>query len=260
MSRLALVLEVGARHLETTGADFSRLCLGVPIEVARNRPNRLMNQGEVSPTITKHNRKLPSRASALVKLKGRVFETFDKESQGPNLFSLKALLPVLMQMGMAMVEYGKILEKLFLALLRRETGFVEHQIRTRKNQALYILRALFNHSITCKVELCDPSEGEEFRNDLFAAAKRVVWGNEQFEDVYRQITQGQPPLPNRNKEVQDAADQEVQSALGAVDAALMSSSPTTMGRDEMDEMAALISEALHKLEEAKKARADTGSQ
>ena len=187
--------------------DFSRLCLGVPTAVKSAKPE-VMQRERVRPQIAKrrHFRPLPESPTKLVELKGEVVSTFDREKEGPNLFSLKQLLPVMEELGMALSEYGEILDKLVRALLMAEgggTGLRQFEKRTRRNQALFLLRMLFRHSILCPPNVCDPGEGEAFRERLRAELHKQVsvwaaWTGDpqsEYEFQYRQITQGQPPLP-----------------------------------------------------------------
>lgn len=167
--------------------------------VARNRPNVLMEQHRVKKKdITKHRNTQPSF------LVDDVLSTFNAESNlhpnpnnpsrhGPNLFSLKKLLPVLMEMDMdiAMAQYGKILDKLCRAFLNGENdlGLVAPQRRTRERQALFILRTLFHHSLL--VYGTYPSEGKEFREKLKAELHKQMQMEmfpTEFEHFYGQIT------------------------------------------------------------------------
>lgn len=163
--------------------DLSQLCVGhapVPTAVKNYKPkNEYMQKNNVPGSIIFRKRwepvlKAEGNASQRVELKAKVFDAFEKESKGPNLFSMTKLMPILMDIGMAMAEYGTILPKLVQALLKTETGLgriVSTQRNTRQAQALNILQTLYRHSFSCRPELCGPLEGPQFRNQL----QQAMW-------------------------------------------------------------------------------------
>ena len=177
--------------------DLSQLCVGhapVPTAVKNYKSkNVYMQKTRVKDPDIVHRKRwqpLPQSASALIDLKGKVFEAFDKESQGPNLYSMAKLLPILMEMGMAMAMYSKILPNLVRALVRTEAGLglVQTQKATREIQALNILRTLYEHSNTCSAKLCGPLEGPQFRNQLQQVMQQTIPDRATYDKWYRLVT------------------------------------------------------------------------
>ena len=176
--------------------DLSQLCVGhAPVPTAGKNyksKNVYMQKTRVNLDIV-HRRRwhpFPQSASALIELKGKVFKAFDEESQGPNLYSMAKLLPILMEMGMAMAMYSKILPKLVRALVQTEIGLglVRTQKDTREIQALNILRTRYEHSNTCPAELCGPLEGPQFRNQLQQVMQQTIPDRATYDKWYGLVT------------------------------------------------------------------------
>tara|TARA_B100001094_G_scaffold68405_1_gene64739 strand:- start:6793 stop:7344 length:552 start_codon:yes stop_codon:yes gene_type:complete len=173
--------------------DLSQMCVDhAPAPTAGKTyksKNPHMQRSHVHPNIVhrKNWHPLPKSATELIDLKGRVFKAFDEESKGPNLYSMTKMLPILMEMGMAMAEYSKILPKLVQALLKTETGLglVQSQRDTRQLQALNILQTLYKHSDCRPPKDCkDPLEGARFRIQLQQAMQQAMSDKATYDKWY----------------------------------------------------------------------------